>query len=157
MPRYLTVTQVLSSEVTLQQLLDKLASFLPKSDSPINEEISILMYFDEAHTLNVPSMSQQQSSLSHHHLLTKSLNKFNSFPIFSVFLSTNSNMSILSPPQRQHPSIRVSTNSNDSLQTPYTELPFDCSPDIKLAFKRGTMKIDEVNKFDWMCRFGRAL
>jgi hypothetical protein len=73
--------------------------------------------------------------------------------MFSIFLSTNSNLGAFAPSQDCFPLERA-TNADD-VQPPYTELPFDCHPDFPIQPEQ--LSLEDTSKLAFLCRFGRPL
>ena len=83
------------------------------------------------------------------------LNQYVGYPIFTVFLSTNSSLSNLAPPSRQAKSSRA-RNASEYVQA-ITEVPFDCSPGFYV--EPDTLTWQDVSKIqvEFMAQFGRPL
>lgn len=125
-------------------------------------KLQLLLYFDEAHTLTDEHSTwivHNPDSWNAYEVLLSALNSFACPQVFSLFLSTNSRMSVLAPTPGQHKSSRAK-ESSDHLNAPFTELPFDCHRDLPVdltitAHKQVTST--DVSKVEFMSKFGRPL
>ena len=110
-----------------------------------------IVYFDEAHTLNV------QGSSNRYFGLMRVLNQIVQVPIFFVFLSTNTSLHSFSPTKELYPSARVQTSMD--LIPPFFELPFDafCEKFTEEAEKKGMLTLDGVCQIGQMSKFGRPM
>lgn len=125
-------------------------------------KLQLLLYFDEAHTLTDGQSNwivHNPDSWNAYEVLLSALNSFACPPVFSLFLSTNSRMSVLAPTPGQHKSSRAK-ESSDHLNAPFTELPFDCHRNLPVnltitAHKQVTLT--DVSKVEFMSKFGRPL
>lgn len=113
----------------------------------------VILVLDEAHTLaNLPQLADQDSGdrRDAHGTLQHVLSFLNERPLFTVLLSTNTNVQTLAPPSTLHPSWRAGQPPK-ILAPSFTELPFDifaenlygritleaaCSPEIVMKFGR---------------------
>ena len=121
-----------------------------KTNSSHAQYTRLVLYFDEVHVLTNDNLADDRTI---YHALCREMSQWNRHPIFTVFLSTNSNLPKFAPPGYLHPSDRV--NIRDSPQAPITELPFDCFPDEK-PFKTN-MTLSDVSEIEYMVKFGRPL
>ena len=114
------------------------------------------MYFDEAHmlTTDVSKANVLWQGKDLYDCLLSHLNHFVEYPVFSIFLSTNSSLSDLAPPTREAKSSRA-RNALDHVQAPITETPFDCSPTLYVV--PNTLKWQDVCKIEFMAQFGRPM
>lgn len=79
-------------------------------------------------------------------------------PLYSIFLSTNSNVAQLAPARQVHPSSRVLNHPDEvMLVPPFVELPFDVYKDGGPIIKEEDMTLDEVCETPFLVRFGRPL
>jgi len=129
--------------------MNRYCSFDPNPKPP--NKIKIILYFDEAHELFHKQMTDDRP---YHHFdaLCGSLNAFRGQPIFAIFLSTDSSLSVLASPRKDNRSARAPAGR---LQAPFTETPFDCSPIFPL-------ELDELNYEDtcqikFLAQFGRPM
>ena len=119
-----------------------------------------MLVFDEAQELTESHNNgnpQERSSFHHLGSILKTMIRFN---IFSVFLSTNTNVWSLAPPGRLHPSLREVPESKQLyLHPPITELPFDVFArhlNDNLA-RRGKSTLSAMCSLDVMVTFGRTM
>jgi len=110
----------------------------------------IIMYFDESHTLFDDPLGDGASRYA---ALCKALDCLYKTNIFSLFLSTSSNISRFAPPMGDAFSAR--TSRVDGLQPPITELPFDCHYSFPISPAHYTLEMS--GELSFMCRFGRPL
>lgn len=122
------------------------------------EDVELLIYFDEAHTLanSTVKSTTKMDMRNRYHALCSAFSKSVDLPFFAIMMSTNSNLAKLAPSQLVYPSLRVLQVAEDSLQPPFTELPFDCLEDDKPIFSLGTTRVD-VCEVEFMMKFGRPL
>lgn len=118
----------------------------------------MVLYSDESHGLHERfSGASQDDGRTLYQEFTWALDLLKAQNIFSVFLSTNSDLIHFAPSRVYWPSLRI--HEMDAFQTPFTELPFDCHPSISggNAIRSGTVTLAEVSTIGFMCMFGRAL
>ncbi|KAL6303725.1 hypothetical protein BKA93DRAFT_786438 [Sparassis latifolia] len=120
---------------------------------PERHDLRIVLYFDEAHSLSDAYIGET----NRYDALCSALNQLRTLPIFCITLSTNSNLTKFSPPQKRHHSARVVEGLSDPLQPPYTELPFDCLPEGKPILGTKEKTLAEVADIGFMAMFGRPL
>ncbi|TFK36232.1 hypothetical protein BDQ12DRAFT_254389 [Crucibulum laeve] len=132
----------------LTDRIDELTSkLMPKG------AVRLVLYFDEAHCLSDSRI--YNNTRNYYDALCSALNEFNQAPIFAIMISTNSSLSRFSP-QNAHHSARVVNAKEDTLQVPFSEMPFDCLHDGKPVFIPG-MKIHDIEQVKFMVQFGRPL
>ena len=127
---------------------------LPQT-SECSDPVKIVIYFDEAHQLAAHE-SRQLNSLdrrSVYETLCSSLVELRQLPLFVIFLSTTSSISLLAPPARYQRSSRA--RMAHGLHPPITETPFDCHPELPIELRNVT--IDSLSTLSFMARFGRPL
>lgn len=76
-------------------------------------------------------------------------------PLFTLFLSTNSHLYMLSPSREVHHSLRL--KEKDDIPAPYNEMPWDVFSSGKVLVREGEKSLDDVCSFAFMCNFGRPL
>ncbi|KAH7918081.1 hypothetical protein BV22DRAFT_1134873 [Leucogyrophana mollusca] len=119
-----------------------------------SNNVKLMFYFDEAHILATRPALDNADGKDMHDVLCSCLNFFTSFPIFAIFLSTNSNINQLTPQGSLAKSARMRQYS-DTLHAPVTETPFDCFPAMEII--PGEYKLPDLSKVEFMARFGRPL
>ncbi|KAH7917774.1 hypothetical protein BV22DRAFT_1135131 [Leucogyrophana mollusca] len=102
------------------------------------DNVKLMLYFDEAHVLATRAVFGNADRKDMHDVLCSCLNFFASYPIFAIFLSTES-----------------SINRLYALQAPITETPFDCFPAMEID--PGELKLPDLSTVEFMARFGRPL
>ena len=118
-----------------------------------------ILVFDEAQELgDLPPKNGNSEERTYFHHLGSVLKQLIPYKVFSVFLSTNSNLRPLAPPTHLHPSAREASESM-RLHPPITELPFDvfaknlhdnlCST--------GESTLSAMCSVDIMVHFGRTM
>ncbi|KAL4246568.1 hypothetical protein ABKN59_008457 [Abortiporus biennis] len=133
--------------------LKKLYSLLPDGD-----KIKVVMYFDEAHELckqevhKTPKVKMQVTK-NNYEIMLSVLNVYVDEPLFALFLSTASSLSLLAPPPKYAVSARALGGYH---QAPFTEMPFDCAPHFFVNYD-DTLTLQEVNKPMFLSNFGRPL
>lgn len=121
-------------------------------DNP-EKQVELVLYLDESQHMTIPP--SDNDGRSQYHTFCASLNSLVSLNIFTIFLSTNSNLSRYAPSARIHPSLRVREETFDGIQAPYTELPFDLYKGPIVVEEGSTLA--EVCTPEFMARFGRPL
>ena len=119
-----------------------------------NNQIKVVLYFDEAQTLSDEMAPKNIENKSLYDVLCSAFDHLRSASLFIIFLSTNSRLDKLVPGGPLARSARARENWH-ALQAPITETPFDCSPDFPII--PGTMKLEETCDVAFMARFGRPL
>jgi len=133
-----------------QKLATESAERLQATIKSISKTGRIIMYFDESHTLFHLPLRDRSSRYA---ALCRALDNMSKTKIFSLFLSTNSNLSRYAPPRDQAFSSR--TSGADGLRAPFTELPFDCHPDFPIS--QGQYTLATSGKLSFLSQFGRPL
>lgn len=89
-------------------------------------------------------------------VLVTALDELRPLNIFSLFLSTTSNLAHFPPNQEAFKSSR-SRNDKWDLQAPLNELPFDLCEPGEFLFEEGIHTLTEVCTVAFMSKFGRPL
>ena len=118
------------------------------------DHIKIVMYFDESHTLSEKPASPDPDDKSLMEVLCTAVDHLRSRPFFVIFLSTNPHLHSLAPSGRFAKSARARENW-ESLQAPITEVPFDCSPNLRVDPNQVTL--EDTSSLEFMAQFGRPL
>lgn len=130
----------------LLKALDTVCAF------PNLHDVKVLLYFDEAHELGytIPNRTYKQKLYD---VVDSCLQRFEHYPIFTLFLSTQSPIGPLAPSAE----LVGSTQQwgMETLQACFTEMPFDCHPSFPL--RPGTFKLEELGELPFLARFGRPL
>ena len=112
--------------------------------------------FDEAQELTTTSNDEERNK---YHRLGSVLKEIVEHPVFTVFLSTNSNIRMPAPPSPTslHPSLRQVPDAPE--HPPLTELPFDVfAKDLNDELsENGRFTLSAVSSLDVMVRFGRSM
>ncbi|KAG7089278.1 hypothetical protein E1B28_010977 [Marasmius oreades] len=121
-------------------------------------EFCAIVYFDEAHTLSLPSNKSHRRTP--YYALMRVLNMINDMQIFFVFLSTNSSLLTFAPlaSKAVYPApIRVQNNTE--LIPPFFELRFDtfCRKFTSDAKEVGKLTLEGVCDLGQMTKFGRPM
>lgn len=139
------------------KVLDRIRAILDLSLS--DEKRFVLFYFDESHNITsrkTPEPNPNDSRTSYQ-CLCKALSVFMHQPVFTLFLSTYSQLSKFSPSARYFWSQRLDDPSIQvSLHAPFVELGFDIWKSTPLATENDHT-VDEVCSLEFMSRFGRPL
>ena len=116
-----------------------------------------LLYIDEAEILTHEPAAHSERTRSAFCSLDHVLSWINSDPLFTLFLSTNSKLRSLVPPNSSYPSARDWARVR--VYPPYTELPFDIFSigPSKLPESYEKMTLDLACTLEVMTRFGRPL
>ena len=153
--------------VSLQSSCKKFIALLRlkyKEDECELPQVACLLVFDEAQELAalLPKNgdSEERSYFHYFGSVLKELVPYN-HAVFSVFLSTNSNVQFLAPPSIQlHPSLReVPEPEPGQSHPPITELPFDVfAKDLNDNLSiTGKSMLSETCSVGVMARFGRTM
>ncbi|KAI6031017.1 hypothetical protein EDC04DRAFT_3065254 [Pisolithus marmoratus] len=138
---------------TSTKFVELCAALTHLSDFPNSKDVKIILYFDEAHELcgEVPGTSQPRKTL--YDIVWSSLDHFQDSAVFTIFLSTQSSISLLAPSANAARSSRQ--QNTKMLPAPITELPFDCHPMFPL--QAGQFKLEDLGQLSFLARFGRPL
>jgi hypothetical protein len=137
------------------------ANNIPLFESPDPGELGplVLLVFDEAHSLtHKPSMAASQRERTAFHNLGYVLTHLTRSRIFSLFMSTNSQVQELAPPSHEHPSLRIAPGRD--LLPPITELlPFDIFAQNIATDKAMSLPVTLATAVDpdVFTRFGRPM
>ncbi|KAG6881475.1 hypothetical protein C0992_001003, partial [Termitomyces sp. T32_za158] len=119
---------------------------------------AILFYFDEAHHLTKATVTFGVPGHTAYQCLCKALTYMTETPVFALFLSTYSRLSESTPKARyfwsSRPESSQSAESDDNLNAPFVELPFDAWKE-KILVTEGSHSIAEICSLKFMARFGR--
>ena len=118
-----------------------------------SQQIQLIIYFDEAHPLTkvVPKNDDQKTLYD---FLCSCLNQFVTFPMFCIFLSTNSSLAQFASPRAFAKSARI-RGGKAITHVPITETPFDCCGDLMV--KPGQLNIKDISTIPFMAQFGQPL
>ncbi|KEP44988.1 putative G2/mitotic-specific cyclin cdc13, partial [Rhizoctonia solani 123E] len=120
-----------------------------------NNKNVFFMYIDEAHSLTQAiETGNKGHKRNQFHNLGKVLSKLVDYPMFFIFLSTNSSLKDLAPPAFHYRSDRAVQGSQ--LIPPFTELPFDIYED-KVINEFGSMTLARACEVEVMVLFGRPV
>ncbi|KAH0578109.1 hypothetical protein H2248_012606 [Termitomyces sp. 'cryptogamus'] len=119
----------------------------------------IVFYFDEAHHLSKTMVSAEPHRTAYQ-CLCKAFTYMMNAPVFALFLSTYSRLSETISSSRNFWSSRPmsshSEGSDDNMNAPFVELPFDAWKEPSLVIE-GTHSAQEICSLKFMARFGRPL
>ncbi|CAE6458759.1 unnamed protein product [Rhizoctonia solani] len=154
-------TKKISNRVKIE--IDKLECSLKMSCNSLAKRIqpgsvstnACFVYIDEAHLLTQAIKSgNEEHKRNQFHNLGKVLSTLIDYPMFFIFLSTNSSLRDLAPPASHYRSERAILGSQ--LIPPFTELPIDIYED-KVIDEFGSMTLRNACTVDVMVCFGRPL
>ncbi|PCH39945.1 hypothetical protein WOLCODRAFT_136576 [Wolfiporia cocos MD-104 SS10] len=155
------IEQTLAKGKTLTELLQDLTCPLTPVADDCKEQhpLNLVLYFDEAHTLAGPPFVESSGGRkrSRYDALLAALDRMRDLPLFAITLSTNSSLRDLAASKRMQPSGRLNALTYDTLQAPYTELPFDCLPDGEPIITAGQCTLKDTCDVSFLSRFGRPL
>ena len=117
------------------------------------QTVKLVIYFDEAHPLTKVTPSNDDEKTLYD-FLCSCLNRFLTYPMFTIFLSTNSSLVEFASPRALARSARI-RGGLAVTHAPITETPFDC--DDKLVVRPGELKMKDISTISFMARFGRPL
>jgi hypothetical protein len=137
----------------LTELLKKMARLCnSRDDFRRSKAVKLMVYFDEAHVLAAASDLQQGlDKKDNYEVMCSCLNVFIGFPLFAIFLSTNSCLNRIARQGWQFRSFRA----RQHLQAPITETPFDCS--LEFPLKPGDLMLQDLYKIEMLASFGRPM
>lgn len=117
-------------------------------------ELTLIMYFDEAHVLTPEpgNNSKRRAEKTNLDWLMSALDEFRSYGLFAIFLSTQSSLQSLAPSVLWANSPRYIA-ALPKLHAPITETPFDCMPMIIPS----SLTYDDICAPLYMSQFGRPL
>ena len=115
-----------------------------------SNHVKLMLYFDEAHVLAGRKVTGDPEVKDTYDALCSCFNSFLSFPIFVIYLLTNSNMSQPAP-SRPLASSAWAYNYVE-WQAPVAKIPFDCSPVFPII--PGKLGLDDVCGVEFMAQFG---
>ncbi|KEP45172.1 putative G2/mitotic-specific cyclin cdc13, partial [Rhizoctonia solani 123E] len=139
-------------EISLRTSCKQLVDRIQPTPSDTN---ACFVYIDEAHLLTqVIKGGNKDHERNQFHNLGKVLSSLIDYPVFFIFLSTNSSLKDLAPPASYYRSEREIIGSQ--LIPPFTELPFDIYED-KVINEFGSMTLARACDVDVMVLFGRPL
>ncbi|KAG5330264.1 hypothetical protein C0989_009044 [Termitomyces sp. Mn162] len=120
----------------------------------------IVFYFDEAHHLSKTTVSAKPNRTAYQ-CLCKAFTYMMNAPVFALFLSTYSRLSETVPTSSRNfwssrPMSSHSEGSDDNMNAPFVELPFDAWKEPSLVIE-GTHSSQEICSLKFMARFGRPL
>ncbi|KAH8109129.1 hypothetical protein DFH11DRAFT_1515959, partial [Phellopilus nigrolimitatus] len=143
--------QTINKISALISIISKFAKVNDPSDA------RVVIYFDEAHDLTNIIVPDKTGSVSCtlYHAFCSTANGILDTPVFFLFLSTHSSLTKFAPPQWMYPSARV-YDGEDTIQPPFTELPFDCSQDGPVI-RPGEKALRDVATIKFMSAFGRPM
>ncbi|QRV85662.1 hypothetical protein RhiJN_13680 [Ceratobasidium sp. AG-Ba] len=129
-----------------------------KADDGCKRKVWLCVYFDESHPLTEhvlePLSSQSRTA---YQILCWVINRLRKLDVFFVFLSTQSLMSVYSPPQSLFCSARVINDTTPGVQAPICEMSFDCWSGGDHLMEPYQKTLQEVCEPAFMVRFGRPL
>ena len=150
--------------MSLQSSCQDLIAFLEpeyKEDKRKLPPVACILVFDEAQELvDSPLKNGDPEERSYFHHLASVLKQLVPHKVFSVFLSTDSNLRSLAPPVQLHPSLRgLPEPEQPHLCPPITELPFDVfAKDLHDNLSTtGKFTLSAMCSLDVMVNFGRAM
>jgi hypothetical protein len=147
-----TVSTVLSI-VAAQRMATAAEGFQRKIGSLSSSSPAlIILYFDESHSLH-EVLPGDRNGATRYAALCWALDTLRSTQMFSLFLSTKSNLSAYAPPTARAHSGRIALE--DNVQPPYTALSFDCHPDFPV--NAAALSLKDTSAMSFLCCFGRPL
>jgi hypothetical protein len=133
--------------------LKKLIGLIDGYPAPQDDTIKLIIYFDEAHPLTKATPGYENEK-TRYDFLCSCLNEFLKFPMFAIFLSTNSSLSHFASPNALAKSARI-RHGDAVTHAPITETPFDCHPNLMV--EQGKLTVEDICTISFMAQFGRPL
>ncbi|KNZ76551.1 hypothetical protein J132_09833 [Termitomyces sp. J132] len=155
---------ILDERVEFDHLQNRVKIFIDsvsKKIEPAHTDIQpvIVFYFDKAHHLSKTMVSAEPNRTAYQ-CLCKAFTYMMNAPVFALFLSTYSRLSETVSSSRNFWSSRPmsshSEGSNDNMNAPFVEPPFDAWKEPSLVIE-GTHSAQEICSLKFMARFGRPL
>ncbi|TCD63019.1 hypothetical protein EIP91_006082 [Steccherinum ochraceum] len=136
--------------------LVKLIRSRSRIESARDKDVVVIICIDEADALIAKRADKRSVPYDS---LCAALNAITTLDIFTVFLSTSSNLGVFIPQRSHYTSERVRNANKDPLHAPVVELPWDIwrGPKDEPISQEGTLILDDVCKASFMVRFGRPL
>ncbi|KAG6863781.1 hypothetical protein C0993_010383, partial [Termitomyces sp. T159_Od127] len=156
---------VLKMDVAFDVIQKKVRNYIKSvsekiKPSGIKSRPAILFYFDEAHHLTKVTVTTGVPDRTAYQCLCKAFTYMTDAPVFTLFLSTYSRLSESAPIVRNfwssRPKSSQSAESDDNLNAPFVELPFDTWKNPILVTE-GSHSTEEICSLKFMARFGRPL
>jgi hypothetical protein len=147
------VEQVALKNLAVSELCGLLTELRAKCARDPDYAIEMVMYFDEAHSLTALK-PQDENKRTLYDVLCSVLNAFLKYPVFVIFLSTNSDLADLATPRNLARSARI-RDGRATIHPPITETPFDCYPDMLI--RPAKISFAETTTVEYMAQFGRPL
>ncbi|PPQ94721.1 hypothetical protein CVT25_009576 [Psilocybe cyanescens] len=114
--------------------------------------VSLILYIDEAHTLANFKIGITDSTL--YDAMVKAAADYKQYRFFILFLSTSSQL-------RRTASPMIFTRSPhmipDRLVAPFTEMPFDCHPQLQDHGIKPGLVLGDIQEYSFITYFGRPL
>ncbi|TCD66424.1 hypothetical protein EIP91_001360 [Steccherinum ochraceum] len=122
----------------------------------VDKDVVVMICIDEADAL-IANRADKRSVP--YDSLCAALNAITTLDIFTVFLSTSSNLGVFIPQRGHYTSERVRNARKGPLHAPVVELPWDIwrGPNNEPISTEGTLTLKDVCKASFMVRFGRPL
>jgi hypothetical protein len=143
---------------TLLKLLTLLRPELSTDPRELPKAPLLLIAFDEAHSLAYPKTPKgKPSNPTAFSEMRRAIRQMVAFPAFALFLSTTGNIHDFTPPAKDDPSNRISSETS-TLYPPFTELGFDQILKAEgFNQRQEPFDVDEVSKIGFMTRLGRPM
>jgi len=142
------------AKIELARLLQRIDNCCETMKGFQNNNVKLMLYFDEAHVLAERNVPHDRDGKDLYDVLCSCLNNFVPSPIFTIFVSTTSNITQPAPQPPLARSARARAEPG-APQAPVTETPFDCSP--RFPIKPRTIKLKDVSEVEFMAQFGRPM
>jgi hypothetical protein len=146
-----SATQVHSVVDQARQTFQELLAVIDSSPTDFSEEVKVILYFDEAHTLS-ESPRPRLSGKTLYDILCAALNNFVPDSFFVVFLSTTTRLGELPPSHTLAKSARPRENSHHFL-APITETLFNISGTFPVHSQEYTLQ--QTSTVAFMSNFSR--
>jgi len=133
--------------------------------------VKLLLSFDEAHCLHdigtVHTDGRKGKNVTKdrpfgyaqrtgYYAFVSALDELKGLGIFTIFMSTSSNLAQFAP-QKGHWLSSRSTDRKWDLNDPFTELPFDVFAKDESLITENTSTLEEICQIRFMLRYGRPL
>ncbi|KAH9481110.1 hypothetical protein JR316_0005630 [Psilocybe cubensis] len=145
------------SDNSLTELGNLMEKLQPTMDNK-EDTVCLILYVDEAHTLTElrigPTHTNTKPQPTLYEAMVKAAATYCDYAFFILFLSISSRLRRFSGPQKSYSSRRRALST---VIAPFTEMPFDCHPELQNHKIRPNLPLKDIQKHDFITYFGRPL
>ncbi|KAH9475813.1 hypothetical protein JR316_0011373 [Psilocybe cubensis] len=144
------------SHNSLTEFCNLMGKLQPTIDNK-KDNVWLILYVDEAHTLTELKIAKDTDTKpvsTLYDAMVKAATTYFGYKFFILFLSTSSRLRRLAGPRDVARSAR---QFMPELVAPFTEMPFDCHPELQNHKIRPNLPLKDIQKHDFITYFGRPL